>query len=136
MLLWNIHFFRLGICVVCGVLRGLWSYRDSKELKCSTIITNVRNRATGIDISNSISYYPVFIYTKLMLIKGNYSTRSNFFSDKIELWDSRRCQGVRSSVGDCWEEYRHATSSQVYHNIVIVKITSLLGYFDFLVIIY
>ena len=105
--------------MVCGVLRGLWSYRDSKELKCSTIITDVRNRATGINIYHSTSYYSAFF--KLVCIKGNYSTRSNLFSDKVELWDSRRCQGVRSSVGDCWEEYRYATSSQVYHNIVIVK---------------
>ena len=75
--------FRLGICVVCGVLRGLWSYRDSKELKRATIVTDVRNRATGITLYNSTSYYPVFI--KFVLIQGNYSTRSNLFSDKIEL---------------------------------------------------
>ena len=65
-------------------------------------------------------------FTKLILIQGNYSTRSNVFSDEIELRDSRRCQGVRSSLGDCWEEYRHATSSQVYHDIVIVKMTWLI----------
>ena len=71
--------FRLGICVVCGVLRGLWSYRDSKELKCSTIITNVRNRATGINIRNSKSYYPVSIYYKSQAYKRQLFHTIKFF---------------------------------------------------------
>ena len=87
--------------MVCGVLRGLWSYRDSKELKRATIITDVGNRATGINIYNYTSYFPVFIYLQnSCLYKAIILPDQIFFQTKLncEILDDAKAFEVRWAI--------------------------------------
>ena len=122
---WNIHLFSDWVSVWCVAFFVDFGHIEiPRNLNVPPSLRMLGIEPQVLTFTTLHLIIQCLFIIKLMLIKGNYSTQSNLFSDKIELWDSWRCQGIRSSVGDCWEEYRHATSSQVYHNIVIVKITS------------